>query len=838
MRLCLLVCLLLCLLPAPLRADAVSEAERAFSRGQDERALKLLARPIKQRVARALAVRGRILKSQGKSDDAEQALYQLIDLYNAGKIKKSDGPGLWAVAEAAQLLGAFSNANEAFALATQASPRLPEIEVAWAALYLQKHDLRGAHDCLARALAVQPDHPRALERMARVKLEQGASFAEVEALLDRALAKEPQLSAAFTTRAGIRVRDEELSQADVALDRALAINPHDTEALSVRAAVRFVAGDNAGFERAVAAVLAINPRFSGLYSIVARYAEWEHRYAELVTLADAALRLDPDDADAHATRGLNLLRIGKELEGRAALKQSWQRDHYNLLVYNTLDLYEQVIDPLYESSASPPFVVRMLKEERPALEPYLMPLLHEAYESMATRYGIRPEGPLFIELYATERDFAVRTSGLPRLGVQGVCFGNTLTALSPRASEINWGQIVWHELSHVFHVALAKGRVPRWFTEGLSEHETERARPEWRREDDRPLWDALQAGRFPALAQLNHAFTHARSNEAITVAYYGSARVLDYLATRFGYPAIASMLRGWGEGLSSEQVFERALQSDMASIDCDFRAAELARLQKKYAHDFRVDVADFEQLPTLRAAATDGAGRAALSLGLATVGDPDEARTLAEQVLREAPDQPLALFALSHLALKQGDLPAAIATLQRLLASGVDGYQLRMLLARSLRKRGAAEAALPQLEAALRIDPERHEAYAMMADLADTAGDSARLTRALERWSFLDQHARAPLRRYLALLEQRGDYASLLTRCKAALYLDPEHSDLHRRYALALQAHGDLPQARKEGERALSLAQNPQERSRAQATLRQLGAKPTRQTQAPVRDSR
>ena len=63
-------------------------------------------------------------------------------------------------------------------------------------------------------------------------------------------------------------------------------------------------------------------------------------------------------------------------------------------------------------------------------------MLRQAYESMAKRYGIRPEGPLFIELYATERDFAVRTSGLPRLGVQGVCFGNTLTALSPRAQPV------------------------------------------------------------------------------------------------------------------------------------------------------------------------------------------------------------------------------------------------------------------------------------------------------------------------------------------------------------------------------------------------------------------
>jgi hypothetical protein len=106
----------------------------------------------------------------------------------------------------------------------------------------------------------------------------------------------------------------------------------------------------------------------------------------------------------------------------------------------------------------------MHKDERRSLAPYLIPLLHEAYESMAKRYGLRPEGPLFIELYASERDFAVRTSGLPRLGLQGVCFGNTVTALSPRGAEVNWGQIVWHELSHVFHVARSRRCRMTWIT--------------------------------------------------------------------------------------------------------------------------------------------------------------------------------------------------------------------------------------------------------------------------------------------------------------------------------------------------------------------------------------
>jgi tetratricopeptide (TPR) repeat protein len=838
------LCLILLALPAASRADAASDAERAFARGDHARALSLTATPLARKNPRALAVRARVLSAQGQREPAEQAAYAVIDLYNAGKIRPRDAHGLWAVAEAAFLLGAFKDANDAFGKAVAAAPQNLEIELAWSELFLEKHDLTNAALGLKRILDRRPDHARALERMARVRLEQGAPFSEVEQLLARALAKDPQLAPAFTSQAGMQLRDGDLPQADMTLDRALAINPRDTEALSVRAAVRFVAGDVPGFERAVQAGLAVNPRFSGLYSIVADYAEWEHRYPELVELAEAALRIDPQDARAHATRGLNLLRVGREAEGREALRQAWQRDRYNVLVFNTLNLYDDVIDKDYESFAAAPFMLRMRRDERALLEPYAVPLLRKAHASMARRYAIEPQAPTFIELYATEQDFAVRTSGLPQLGVQGVCFGRVLTALSPRGGEFNWGQILWHELAHVFHIALAKGRVPRWFTEGLAEYETEQARPEWKREDDRVLWDALNKGSFPPLSRLNHAFTHARGGEALMVAYYGSARVLSFLVQRFGFAAIARMLALWGEGVPTEQVFTRALNTDLDQLDREFRAAELARLTPRYAQDFRVDVADYEDLAKLRAqAAAPGAGhaeRAALALGLATAGEDAKATTLAREVLAQSADQPLALFALSHVALKQGALPEAIAQLSAILALGRDGYQLRMLLARSQRAAGDPALGLLQLDAAARLDPDRPEAYALMAELSAQIGDTARRERALERWSFLEQHTRAPLLPYLRLLEQRGDYATLRVRAEAGLYLDPEQSELHRLLALALLHGGQAAAARVEVERAVSLARSPAEQASALAA-RELVLRPAArpaQRPAPARKSR
>ena len=86
---------------------------------------------------------------------------------------------------------------------------------------------------------------------------------------------------------------------------------------------------------------------------------------------------------------------------------------------------------------------------------------------------------------------AIRTVGLPDIGALGVCFGQVITAMSPATGDINWGMVLWHELGHVFAIQLSNSRVPRWFTEGLSEYETLIARPEWRRENDADLYGAV-----------------------------------------------------------------------------------------------------------------------------------------------------------------------------------------------------------------------------------------------------------------------------------------------------------------------------------------------------------
>lgn len=827
----------LCGLPRLARADSLGSAQNALAHGSYELALKLLAPGVKKQQPRALALTGRVHRLRGERDAARRSFESVIALYNRGAIDEHDGKALWAVAEATEALGAFRDANETFARAVEAAPDELDIQLDWSELFLAKHALREAETGVAQVLSRAPEHARALAQKARIELERGADFAAVESLLARALQRDPQQTAAYVTRAGIALRDEDLALADRHLDAALAVNPRDLTALSVRAAVRFVANDDAGFARAIAAVLRENPRFSRAYSIVATYAEWEHRYPELVALSEAALRIDPDDATAHAARGLNLLRIGREDEGLVSLRAAWALDHYDTQVFNLLELYEKALKTDYESFDAPHFRLRMQQKERELLEPYAVPLLEQAYDTLVKRYAFRPSEPTHVELYASPEHFSIRATGMPRLGVQGICFGNVLIALSPRGGEFNWAQILWHELSHVFHVQLSHGRVPRWFTEGLAEYETELARPEWKREDDRPLYDALVRGDLPALSELNHAFTHARKPEELMVAYYASALAVRFLAENYGQPAIVAMLSSWGQGLATSDVFERAIKTSLSAVDAAFRAQLSTRLRARYAHDLRIDMAAYQDLGLWRkrsaargATAEDHAG---LALALAQAGEIDAARARATALLQDVPGQPLARFTLAHLALERGELREAKRELDLLLAAGSDGYQLRMLRARIAKASGDLAAVVPELETAIRIDAERAEAYTMLSDVAQQLGDTARLESSLRKLSALDQHSRGPLRRLLAVLRARSAGVELVEVARAGLYRDVEDGVIHLALAEGLMSTERLVEAHVEAERARTLA-SPADRTQATQLLRAIEAK-QRAARAPAR---
>jgi len=782
---------------ASLRVAAETLRGEALSlRGNLDEAERILGAIAREPNAwRANALLGRLLVRRGRSVEAQPVFMRLIGAYNDRSIGEDDGEGLAYVAMAAWGLGSFQDANDAFRDATRADATRVETQVEWATMFLEKYDAGHAEDSLRVAFRQNPASARAHALMARIRIEQRFDFAAATAYSERALAINPSLIMPHVTLAGMALRDMDFATADGHLSRALAVDANDLEALSMRAAVRFLADDTPGFQAAKREVFSRNRMFSRFYSIVGEYADWEHRYPEIVRMAREAVALNPSDAYAHATLGLNLLRMGDEENGLQALRDAWQRDRFNVHVFNTLELYDEVINREYETFQANPFTFRMHREERPLLEGLIPPTLQGAYADMRRRYRFTPQGPLRIELFSNQQHFAVRTTGLPNLGVQGVCFGKVVTALSPRGGQFNWGQITWHELAHVFHIQLSNNHVPRWFTEGLAEYETIIARPEWRREEDHNLYRAIDTGTLPPLRQMNQAFTHARSAQDMMTAYYASSQIVKYIAEQHGFDDLVTMLREWGAGRRTPEVIQRSLGISIDELDRNFRSHTRQRLSAR-AGDFGVDFAQFRDVRALSEAAqanpNDADAQAALAAGLMTAGRMEEAQAAAQAAIGRNTNHPLARYLSAMLSTMQGNGAEAEQHLRAILAGGKDGYDIRIMLARAAAARDDQAGMRQELEAATRIDADRSEAWQGLLAVADRESDDALRARALERVAMIDQHDRGAWVAFITLLAEQRKWQELATAAESAQFVAPESTDVHR---LLGQARLELNQA-------------------------------------------
>jgi tetratricopeptide (TPR) repeat protein len=800
------------------RAEAAAiRGEALAAQGKTAEAIKVLKEVEGDDDARrARVVLGELLIRSGKRGEARGPLMTLVQDYNDDKITSGDPVGLSLVGRAAHLLRSPRDANDAYAAAEKAGAKKLVTTLLWRAeLFLDKFDPGHAGEVVKDALKLAPKDPFAHVAMARVKLENAMDFEAAESEVRQALEVNPNLAEAYFVRAGLALRDMEIAAADAAADKGLKINPNHLELLSMKAAIRFLADDKPGFEAMKSRVFSLNPEFSSFYQIVGEYAEWEHRYDDIVKMMGEAISVDKQDGKAYATLGLNLIRGGDDAAGVEALRKAWDKDKFNVRVYNTLNLFEKDIPSQYVTVSGQTFRIRYQKDERAILERYVPRLLEEAWGSMVQRYGFTPKMPVQIELYADQENFSVRTSGLPNVGIQGVCFGQTLAAMSPGAGAFNWGNVLWHELGHVFAIQMSKNHVPRWFTEGLSEYETIVRRPEWQREEDPALFAALKAGRIPAVDSFNKAFTHVDDVEDVTMAYFAASQILVFAAKEFGFPKVVSMLPRWAEGQRTPEVIKGTLGITSEELDRRFRAwlgPRLSRYAKQYVPDLHAPPLDDARKAALREPKN---AKKQVELALALFADQQEAEgeaTLAE-ALRLDPKQPDAHYVKLRMAMRKKDIAEAEKIVNKMIADGNDSYVVRMKAADLAEFKKDDARTKANLEAAFKLDPTQSEPLQGLYDLAHKKKDEAGEIWALERLTALDQHDRKVWGMLLSRLVEKGRWADAVRVGEGALFVDVANPKIHRLYARALARTGRFISAIYELNSALICKPKPKEQA-------------------------
>lgn len=809
-------------------------------------ALSLLAWASMAGVVRAEAalsaadIRGRLKEAEallatGKRSQATRLLDPVLDAFRrSGSSGTGTAETLALVGRAAHLSRSWRLANDMYSKAEHASDGKKEVStfvelLVWRAeLFLEKYDADNAGKLLDEALRADPNHVRAHVLMARVVMESTLDFGRAEAFARAALKLAPTNSGGRAIQATVALRNMDLPAAHRALDAGLGHTPDDLELLALKAAAYFLGDDVPSYREALRRVLERNPEYARAFLTIAEFAEWEHRYPEIVDLMGEARGVDPGEPKVYAALGLNLIRMGREKEGLASLDQAWKLDPFNVRVFNTLTLFEKQIPKDYVTVEDGPFSIRYHKDERRVLERYVPRLLKRAYADMVKRYGFAPDGPIGVEMYPSTKAFGVRTAGLPNVGIQGVCFGKTLAMLSPGAGEINWGNVLWHELAHVFAIQKSRGRVPRWFTEGLSEYETLRARPEWKREEEMVLLEGM--GRLPPVVSMNRAFTEAENMRDMTRAYFASSLLVEHLSVTFGFDRVVSTLGAWAGGSQTD-----ALQTSLgpgAGLDIGFRSF-LERRFERYRKQFIWDVVT----PSSREAAqravdkTPKSVRAWLELAVACLEQTDAAcaKKASATALALDPRDPHANFLALRLAFSRHEVAEVERLLTQLWDVGGDGYVSRMFEARFASVRSDRLRERQALEKAAAWDPSQSEPAERLSVIARQRGHSNDEVAWLERWAMLDQNSREAWGRLLAALVRRGDWERAAKVGESALYVDVMNPEIHHGYARALARLGRGSEAVFEVNSAILAEGDPEARRKLYRALAsgydKLGAK-------------
>jgi tetratricopeptide (TPR) repeat protein len=773
----------------------VLKARLDLMRGRFEEVRKRLMPTIDRLDFEARVVLGQALQAAGRREEAFRVLDAMADDYNDDRVTAAEdltwlGVGL-------MLTDYPKNAHRVFkeALALEAKD---DTKLAQAELYLSKYDYRAANPLFKDVATRHPTHVRAVIGLARVAIESDRAFAEASDLVKPLADKQPECVPCHNVLALIALHNERPEEATRILEKgALEVAPSDPEALALLGAAAYLMDDRAAYRNIEKRALAVDAKNAGFYATVADHAEREHRYIEAIALLEQALRLDPEHAGALSMLGTGYSRTGQDDKARDTLDKAFEADPFNVRTYNLLTHFYDKVDKRFTWVEVAPMRLRVDKGEAPVLARAMPPLLTEAEKSLSRKYGFSPRQPMHIEVFADTQTFAVRSTGLPGLAAHGICFGHVITARSPSAGNFNWAEVLWHELAHVYHIQLARGRVPRWFTEGMAVYESTEGRKSWEREQDRELLAALRGKKLRGVADFNLAFTQARSLGDILVAYYHAYYVAKFIHAAWDFQRARRMLALWGDEKKTPEVFQSALGVSVDEFDRRFfewLKKELAYLDRAYPFDLEAQDPGLAQATEARTALRGG--------------DPQKALDLAA-----ADKSPLARHVRAHakLALAKGDkslIDEARGELEGLRQDGRAGVEDLAALATLAEQGNDLRRAASFLEEAVALDPKDERLRRRVVAAFDKLGlerEAYQARRGLLRVDQMDA-ALAVKTLELAVKLKVEDRAEVAAVAEQALHIAPFSAEVHLATARALAAMGDKAGARRAAELLLLLA--------------------------------
>ncbi len=417
------------------------------------------------------------------------------------------------------------------------------------------------------ALKINPHHPWLRLGLGRLYTQRYSALKKAPGELIRALKTNPKLTDAHQALARLYLADELYEKADAHIKKALAINSKHLGTLAVRAGYHLLRAEKPAYDKLEKQVLALNPSYGAFYHICATVIEAKRQFELSVKLGRRAVKLSPTLWEAWISLAANMLRVGQEDEAKKALELLKKEFHYNPQSSNYLMLLESYNE--YIVKKTPNFRIRLHVSENAVMRKLVSEFMENAHRTLSQRYGFEPQGPVLFEMFAESRHFAVRTIGWQGLGALGACFGKVVTMVSPKGfgRPFNWAATAWHEYAHVVTLQLSGMRVPRWFTEGLSEYEEYIRNTSSVRPMHTTLYNAWTTGAMRGIKTFNAGFSRPKYPGEVGVCYFQGGLICRYIAETFGFERIPKMLRLYAAGKKTPEVIREALGLTLGEFD-------------------------------------------------------------------------------------------------------------------------------------------------------------------------------------------------------------------------------------------------------------------------------
>lgn len=755
------------------------------------------------------------LLQTGDTARAEKELEPFFDIYNAaskGERAALTADDLYCIGQGVWTYGARKGDKDSikqaierlFPEALKLDPQHIETLTFAGFGYLSKHDAGEAGKWFQEALSINGSYALALLGKGAAALEMN-DYQQGPALIQQALAKNPALRDGIILSAQDAIRRRLYDQALQILEKAREINPRHGETLGYVAGVRLLNGDFKGFAELEQAATAANPKPAQFYYIVGMLHTNRLLFEEGQQYLEKAVELDPHLWDAMIALGLNSLRLGYDVKAKQQLDLATAKDPFNIWAMNTYRLL-QSYDREFSTFESPNYRIRLHNSEREFMEPYVVALAEDCWNTLCARYKYTPKEQVVLEMFPNHGDLSVRTFGLSGLGILGACFGRVIVLDSPKAQEVhgpfNWGSVLWHEMAHVFALQVSGNRVPRWFTEGLSTYEEKLGRPGWEREMEYQMFQAWHAGSLAALEKMDQNDTGG-GGDLLNYYLYGSL-VAEYIHTQHGFDKILRILELYKAGKNTTQAFMEALGMDLPKLEAAVGQyvklyVEQLKLRAPLTEDRQKQIlADFSARPD------DAEVMAQYARLLVEQDKLSDAQQWAERALEKDAKNLTATLALGHLwnRKRPARLKKVVEYLNKAIDLGADDYGTYFTLARAYHQLKDVESAVAEYLQARRCFPRAimkdQSPSQYLLEIYNEKAQGELYRKELEYLVAID-HDDFPRRMELAkIYRQEGKRDDMLRVLESAIYIEPRDLKLHAYLAEGYKEAGRQDEAVRE----------------------------------------